>query len=321
MPIKLKNLLIDRVDLVGKGDNPEAHIALFKRKPEEEEEEPTWVTKIIDAISKRNRKEGDGNIMFDFQKFVADLKDQDLKTRVSALPADTQKTIGEAVEKTAEESRTAAVLKDLVEKAEMAGEADRLKARIAELEQQLADAKKAAPENPPKEEGEEEEDEDDDNMNDVMKGLPPAIQKLLKDAEDRAAAAETLVKQAQDAQELAKFETVAKSLGTVITAPTKIAPVLKSISEHSAQDYAVIEAVLKAANEILEQNNLMLKEVGSGSTDNTAGGDAWGQIEKAAKELQKADPKLTDAQSIRKAISNNPSLYDQYQKELTEEEV
>lgn len=319
MPIKLKNLLIDRVDLVGKGDNPEAHIALFKRKPEEEEEEPTWVTKIIDAISKRNRKEGDGNIMFDFQKFVADLKDQDLETRVSALPADTQKTIGEAVEKTAEESRTAAVLKDLVEKAEMAGEADRLKARIAELEQQLADAKKAAPENPPKEE--EDEEEDDDNMNDVMKGLPPAIQKLLKDAEDRAAAAETLVKQAQDAQELAKFETVAKSLGTVITAPTKIAPVLKSISEHSAQDYAVIEAVLKAANEILEQNNLMLKEVGSGSTDGTASGDAWSQIERAATELQKADPKLTYAQSIRKAISNNPSLYDQYQKELTEEEV
>lgn len=305
MPIKLKHLLIDRVDLVGKGDNPEAHIALFKRKQEEEEEEPTWVKKILDTINKRNRKEGDGNIMFDFQKFLKDLKDEALEARVSALPADVQKGLGEAIEQVAEEERNIDAMKGLVEKAEMTSETDRLKARIAQLEQQLAEAKKSAPE-----------------AEDVMKGLPEAVQKLLKDAQDRAEAAEKIAKETKDAQEVAKFVAIAKGMPSIVTVPDKVGPVLKRIADNSQEDFQAIEAVLKAANALLEENNLLLKEVGAaGEGSSTGTGSAWDQIEKEAKDLMKSDSSLTHAKAIRKAMDNNPSLYKQYQKELTEEEV
>lgn len=306
MPIKLKHLLIDRVDLVGKGDNPEAHIALFKRKQEDkEEEEPSWVGKIIDTINKWNRKEGDGNIMFDFQKFLKDLKDEALEARVSALPADVQKGLGEAIEQVAEEERNINAMKGLVEKAEMTSETDRLKARIAQLEQQLAEEKKPAPE-----------------AEDVMKGLPEAVQKLLKDAQDRAEAAEKIAKETKDAQEVAKFVAIAKGMPSIVTVPDKVGPVLKRIADNSQEDFQAIEAVLKAANALLEENNLLLKEVGAaGEGSSTGTGSAWEQIEKEAKDLMKSDPSLTEAKAIRKAMDNNPSLYELYQKELTEEEV
>ncbi len=50
---------------------------------------------------------------------------------------------------------------------------------------------------------------------------------------------------------------------SIVTVPDKVGPVLKRIADNSQEDFQAIEAVLKAANALLEENNLLLKEVGA----------------------------------------------------------
>lgn len=61
MATKLKRLVIDRVDLVDRGANPDAHIALFKRAREPdtersdsmEKQDEGWLTRVVSAIAKK----------------------------------------------------------------------------------------------------------------------------------------------------------------------------------------------------------------------------------------------------------------------------
>lgn len=290
MPIKLKNLIVDRVDLVGQGDNPQAHIALFKRKQEEEENEtPSWVSSILDGIAKLVGKEG--------EKEQMGVKDKD----------------------------PIVIEEEKVNKVEGETEVDRLKTRIAELEAQLAETKKAEEEMPKDEEEEEmpkkEKPMDDEEEDEVIKGLPESVQNMLRKAQERAEKAENIAKEIQDKQEIAKYVDVAKQFPSLITTPETFGPILKNIAKNNKEDFATVEAVLKAANALLEENNILMKELGSGEGTEGTDKNAWNTVEGKAKALMEKDGTLSKERAIKKVLEMNPSMYAEYQKELIEGEV
>ena len=304
MPKKLKNLIVNRVDLVGEGDNPKAHIALFKRK-NDGSDAPGWASKLQESIEKLMGKEGVEKQVFDFEKFLKELNNEDLINRINNLPDEAVKKISDIVEKLDEEKQTAEVLEPLVKAEEGDSEVERLKSEIALLKEQLTEKNK-------QEEDETEEDED------VLKGLPEKIRKQVEATNARAQAAEERYQKMLDEQDTAKYVEKAKAFTNIAADSSRLGVVLKGIASTDKESYAYIEATLKAANEALAQSDIFLKETGS-SSDSEAKGSAFERIEAEASELIKSDPKLTKEQAFAKVIMNDPSKYNEYQKEINEE--
>lgn len=307
MPIKLKNLIIDRVDLVGKGDNPSADIAFYKRDrndSDSKDDEATvdaFINKIVDKLTKRK---GDEQPMFDFKKFVAELNDQPLADRLDKLSDDQQNSISGEVEKESDTEVRKTILSSLVRDFEKDNVIKSLESEI----QAYKDAAKKA---------EEDEDEDEEDDEDVMKGLPESVRKIVEESNKRAEEAEKLAKRLNDEKDLEKYVQVAKSFNAVVTEPTKVGAVLKNIADNNKDDFGVIESVLKASNEALERNNILMKELGTDHTEND--GNVWQKIENEAKDIMKSDTKISKEQAISKVLRDNPSLYKDYQKEINEE--
>ena len=282
MPIKLKELIIDRVDLVKQGDNPEAFVRLFKGKdqdvpPNTIADKPMsyWLEEFKKLFTKGAEE---SMAEFDLNKF---LEEQDEETR---------KALEEAMSSEDKDEQI-----------------NTLTTKISELEEQLENQEKAA-----------DDDDEDDDEDDMMKSLPENVRKMLEDSQKRVEEAEKLAKELKDQQLNNEYVDKAKQFSEVVTDATILGPVLKRIAEINVEDYQKIESVLKAANEMVERNNILLKELGADGTTDSGNGDAWDQIEKAAKTLMDTDSSLTEAMAISKAIRENPDLYKQYRKESEE---
>lgn len=129
--------------------------------------------------------------------------------------------------------------------------------------------------------------------------------------------AETILKAERD--EVKKSEFIAKA-GLYKNLPVKAADfglVLKGLSEKAPEEYAQIEALLKAADEAISKGGVF-KEEGTGSKG-TDGGTAVEQLNALAKSyIEKGEKGLTNAQAFLKALEENPALYIQYEKEQNE---
>jgi len=156
----------------------------------------------------------------------------------------------------------------------------------------------------------------------VIKATEDEKAELRKEADEQATKAENaekIAKEERDVRETRDY--IAKSQGYVNLAKSddEFGPVLKSIA-NAERDGALpegtaakLDEVLKAADEQVKAGDLF-KEAGR----NGHGGatDSEGKAKAAAAEIKKADPKLTDAQAIAKAYADDPTLYDEYQKEV-----
>jgi len=132
---------------------------------------------------------------------------------------------------------------------------------------------------------------------------------------------EVLMKQNQDLEKVIKeereirlnkeFADKASAMKNLPGDKADIATVMKAASESMDKEtYDKFEGILKGADAALKESAL-LKETGT-TGGNDAGADAWDKIEKAAVELRKADPKLSNAQAIDKVMKEQPSLYEEY---------
>ncbi|MFA7018529.1 MAG: hypothetical protein WC239_06060 [Sphaerochaetaceae bacterium] len=321
MPKKLKNLLIDRVDLVKRGDNPDARITLFKG---DQTPERGGVIFPIDKFFKgledfmgRMMKKGDDRVMqFKLKDFLEKLPQETrgpLEERVGKLSEDVRKGIETRMGELKEEERSVIVLNLEVEKAESAATFEALKKQLESNTAELEALKKD-----PKEGTKDDPAADGDVPEDVIKGLPEAVQKILRDSQKEAKEAKDLVKKLED--EAMNREYVAKAM-VFKALPIKaeeLGPVLKRVAQSSKDDYDKVEAVLKAANELVERNNLLMKELGASGGSDT-GSDVWTRVETAANNLiaKSADP-LSKEQAIAQVLRDNPELYSEYQKELKE---
>jgi len=286
VPKKLKGLLIDRVDLVTAGDNPDARVSLFKHKdPEGGEHVDTIISKALKGLEEilNKWKGGSEDMPFDIKKFLEGLPEEQRKPLEKEL------------------NKVSAMEKDLAEKDTSI---KTLTERVEELE------KTQKP-------GDGTDDGNGAGDDDVLKGLPEAVRKMVEDSQKRAEEAEKIAKQVQDEALTREYVTKAQAFTNLTMDVEKVGPVLKRIASASAEDYAEVEAILKAANELVSKNTLIMKELGSGSSD--AGGDAWAKIEAQAQELvTKSADGLTKEQAILKVLRDNPDLYTEYQKELGE---
>jgi len=292
MPKKLTQLLIDRVDLVDKGDNPEATIALYKRKEESS-----------NASSSNSDQKGDTNVTDAMKKLLEQVPDElraKLEKQMSAEEEARRKK--QAQEEEEEKKRKQAQEEEEEARKKQEEEEEEEEARKKQEEEEEEKKKKA-----------DQKPEDDD----VMKKLPVELRKRVEAAEAKAKTAEALAKRLQDESREKEYIAKAAAFTSLPTTADDLGPILKRVADSSPEDYKKIEAVLKAANERIAKNDLLTTELGrAGKID--AGGNAWQKVEAAAAELQKTDSSLTKEIAIAKVLMSNPALHKQYHEEIEE---
>lgn len=159
---------------------------------------------------------------------------------------------------------------------------------------------------------------------DPLADLPPEVAKAMKDRDDEVtkAKAETdqlrkAVSELQEAEADRVFKAKAADLPR-IGAVDSVAAVLKSVAAGDPGAYAKVEELLKTADERLKESGLLKASgtAGEGWLEG-ASDDPADQLDAAAKALRDADPKLTVADSISKAVAAQPELYRAMSKRFT----
>jgi len=143
---------------------------------------------------------------------------------------------------------------------------------------------------------------------DIYKGLPEAVAKMLKEQTAQLQSANVQIAKMRDESDtkvfIAKAAEFTSNLGV---SAEEFGPVLKSINAASPELATKIEAVLKAANEAVAKGDLF-KEAGAeaGSTNPTgvAKSDAWAQIETLASNMVAKGDTKTQAEAIAKTMES-----------------
>ncbi len=284
----LKNLMIDRVDLVDEGDNPQAWVSIFKRKNSDGGESEKKEERVIEKFMKG------------LEGLVSKLKGDDsvptFEEMLKGLSEDQQTAIKKAVE--------AQVVKELEDTKKSEEEEAKKKEEADE-----AEAKK-------KEEEEEAKKEEDEEEEEMMKKLPENVRKIIEKSNARVAAAEKVTKQLQDEAENQVYVIKAKQFDRLAVTADELGPILKQAAGAGKDALGKLEAVLKAANEAASRGDALEEEIGKGGTTGS-GGDSWAKIEAAADELVvKSGAEMTKEQAITKIIKMKPSLYRDHLKEM-----
>lgn len=155
--------------------------------------------------------------------------------------------------------------------------------------------------------------------------LPEPVRKALEKAEEAEKLAkaerEALAKRVEDSETIAKAERdlrvtrefVAKAAGysALSIEAEKFGPVLKAASETlSKEAYEAIETVLKAADNQVDANNMLLKSLGQDGEPDGGGGGS--DLTRKADDLQKADSTLTRTEAMRQAARQDPKAQATY---------
>lgn len=297
MPKKLKQLLIDRVDLVAAGDNPGAKVSLFKEAPEGQNMEGgvglgEWIARRVAVLLKKEKekeKEKEVNNVFELQKFL------------DTLPEDQRKALQVELAK-GQQLETAT--KALAEK-------ETLVASLTTQVEQLTATSAAAATGTAGTAGKE----------DIFKGLSEEVRKVIQESQTRAEQAEAIAKRLQEASQTAEYVAKARSFQNLPVAAEVLGPILKGVAASNAEDFKTLESLLKATDEALSRNNVLLKELGT--SRGAVSGSAWTKVETLAKELvtkssTSSGAKMTKEQAIASVLRDDADLYAEYQKELRE---
>lgn len=212
-----------------------------------------------------------------------------------------------------------AALQEATKKAEEASETAATATKDAEAKLEKAEADLA-------EAQKKEEPEEDD----VLKGLPEDVQKVIAAQQEKSEAAiakaqseaEEATKKAEAAGEVAKAERekrerqeyaeVAKKDMSDLTTENLGDQLYESRQVMSDEAFESYTTTLKAAS---EQARLakVLEETGAAASG-TVGG-AWDEVEALAKALVAKGDEPTQAQAVTKVLETNPELYDRYKAE------
>jgi hypothetical protein len=147
----------------------------------------------------------------------------------------------------------------------------------------------------------------------IFKSADPRLVQLIKSAEDRAVAAETIAKAERDFRLEREFVSKAQELGSLPLNADSFGIILKSAADVlTTEQYDAIWQVLSAANAQISAGGIF-GEVGKSTV---SGNDtSMSAIEQAAARLRQEDSSLSKEQAIAKAVSADASLYNQYIRE------
>ncbi len=189
---------------------------------------------------------------------------------------------------------------------EPAKEAQVTKAEFEALQKQLAE-EKAAREKLEKETADRERA----SKEAAEKAAKEAIEKASKEAAEAKAEVEKL---RAEARLKVHIETATSDYG-LIHESKELGSIMADIEAKAPETYKKLAAVLKAANERIKAGDLF-KVAGSSATESSAG-TAWEKIERAAKELQSKDSKLSMAAAQEMVIRQHPDWYTQHRQEVS----
>ncbi len=174
---------------------------------------------------------------------------------------------------------------------------------VAGLQDEIATLKKAAkPDEAPK-------NPLDDVPEDIRKIVSPLITSAVEKAEAAAAENATLKTRLEKIEASAARGVFEKGVGDLTGLPEArdvIVDRLYSMSDAEAR--GALQKTLEAAAEAARRGAIGF-EMGSALSN---GGSAYAKIVEIAKEIQKADPQVSDAIARTQAMERNPLLYDQY---------
>lgn len=136
---------------------------------------------------------------------------------------------------------------------------------------------------------------------DIFKGLPEGIVKMLKDQAEALKASNEQIAKMRDADDTKTFVAKAAELTSNLGVKAdEFGPVLKSINAANPELATKVEAVLKAANEAVAKGDLFKESgaEGNGIQTGVAKSDAWAQIETLANTMVTKGDSKTQAEAI-----------------------
>ena len=301
---KLKNLLIDRVDLVDKGANPEARIVLFKRDTNGESTSSTQPAFAGEAsgycVNNGDHKER--NLLKSAWELIAKhLGFSDEKKSIGEYVVDidvrpeidgagiTKSDEGGDVKMPEQTANLDELLNGVDEKIREA-----VKAALAKRDEELETLRQRVDELSKK---------DEDKSDDINKAdLPEPVRKRLEDLEKRAKEAEEIAKAEREARIKAEIRKRAENYANVAKADD-IADVIYKAQSVSAEFAEKLEAILKAANERIEKGALF-KELGASAS---ASDDPVAEFAQLVQKRMEAD-KIPYYEAARKVAAERPDL-------------
>ena len=133
----------------------------------------------------------------------------------------------------------------------------------------------------------------------------PEVREAIQKAQAEAEAALEIAKSERDRRETSEYIAKASEFDALPIEAEKLGPVLKRLHESSVEDYAAVTEVLKSASAAA---SMLYRSVGIDAPSHMEG-QSLSAIEKAAAEIRKNQPDLSDEQAYDAALIANPSLY------------
>lgn len=308
---RLKNLTIDRVDLVDRGANPKASILITKRAIKKDG--PSLADVHVDRTDDKKKKPK--------EKPMSKLIDR-LSKLLKTLAAEEADTVTQTEQIDALKAARASLATGI----EAFGKADHpadhpvhgMRKQLAALDASIEKAEDDADEDE-LEKARKAKEAADAMPSDMAKRFT-ALEKRTQDAEavakaatDRATAAEAIAKSERDTRINAEHVTLLKSFGSLSVDVEKDAPLLRKLADTDKAAYDFLIAKMRAADVIVAKSKLFET---FGTTRSAAEGSAWAQIEAKADQLvDKSTTPLTREQAIDKVMSQHPELVKQYRAE------
>ena len=328
MARKLRSVKLDEISFVGKGDNPEAHVLLLKIKADPTEssilkagkDSPSdEVLKVWVEANPSYFVKDDGEAV----TFAEIAQDRELRDKIWSMCYMLEESLGSIVrddsctdkaskiQSSIDEFKAAVTAITKGENEMTPEEIAALKkakedadANIAELTKELDTLKACAADDKKKMDALEaaklkkEADEED-----VLKGLPEAIVKEIKENRDRISKME---------DEASTREYVAKAAEvTLIGKADEVGDLLKSIAKHSTDLAGKVFGLFQTASARIAEGDL-LKEAGKNTNDDSTGATAYDKIVAKAAELRKSHPELTEAKAFTKVYDEDTELRTAY---------
>mgnify|MGYP003403943124 CR=1 FL=1 len=148
---------------------------------------------------------------------------------------------------------------------------------------------------------------DDADLTAILAKADPAVAAIITKQADALKTQAAAIAKADDERITTSMVAKAAALPMISETPTDLGAILKTAYGVSAEFGGQVEDLLKAANKQIAEGNLFAN-FGKGGADITVSAS----VDAAAAELRKADPSLTNEQSIAKAYETNPALYAEY---------
>lgn len=333
MPFKLRNLMLNRVDLVPAGANQDAHIVLYKSEEEdnvpmkkapakgakkklakkEDDEKPVKRSKELDKNLARVRRGEE--VELDDEDVLDDEDELDAQDDDEGVEKGKAKSVKGAKKKTAK----AADDEDEDDDAESTDEDDE--------DEEEEDVEKSEDDEDADAVEEDDEEEVEEVPASVLKSLPRKVRETI---EKQSAQLRRLSKSAREALRLATIEKNRRERLEFVEKAKQQLPNLTGTAEEKGEVLQAIhnsnieKGIVKRLMRMLKSGDgavrdLLMTETGRRSARNIEADGPLGELREYAKEIQKGDTKLTKEQAFTKACEMHPDLFTQYRRERVRE--